>query len=85
VVMRTTKLTKAEKHVGWLKVILSSMSDKVEKFRLELDELEAELAEHPPKKKREWWDGMATCGIHGADFKGQVCRLCQPLKRKAKR
>lgn len=27
--------------------------------------------------KRAKWDGMAPCGIHGADYKGQRCDLCK--------
>lgn len=36
----------------------------------------------PPSERARTWNGMAPCGIHGADFEGQACVLCpRPIVR----
>jgi hypothetical protein len=31
------------------------------------------------KTKTKEWNGMAPCGLHGADYKGQTCTICHGL------
>ena len=33
----------------------------------------------PPSERTDTWNGMAPCGKHGADFKGQACDICSKL------
>ena len=42
----------------------------------------ARAALKPRPKRAVKWDGMAPCGIHGADYLGQQCTIC-PARRAA--